>query len=373
MSDPIKHTTDWRFSTVASWLAVTVASLYYSEPQQIPFQLPIHAALCGVLWWIIQSPNQHTVPKSLCYFVLITALFPFTQTSLVLIHLVMFTSLFSVHFKPITVTGVVVVMLAVYSAFKFDAWQGQVPWATLAIWGFWGLATGIMSRRFVQSLNMHYQSRQNVKELQATQSMMTAMSKEQERLAISRELHDSLGHKLTALSINLDFIKRTAPNELQESLNTCHTLSQEILDEVRHIVSAQRQDIGLLKTSLLSIFNATPTLKCSLSLAPELARLDQQQSLCLIRFCQEMINNTLKHSNATEIEFTIALSDIEHKIIATAHHNSPESKLPKAGNGIKGLQERVALLNGTFTQKITNSTLVSELCIPLHLDTAEVA
>lgn len=111
---------------------------------------------------------------------------------------------------------------------------------------------------FVESLNMHYRSRQNYKELQAAQSMMAAMTKEQERLAISRELHDSLGHKLTALSINLDFIKRTATQESQENLATCHALSQEILEEVRHIVSAQRQDFGLLKSSLQSIFATRP-------------------------------------------------------------------------------------------------------------------
>ena len=84
--------------------------------------------------------------------------------------------------------------------------------------------------------------------------MMNAMSAEQERLNLSRELHDTLGHKLTALSINLDFAKRKATPELEETLSTCHSLSQELLEEVRFIVSNQRSDPSLLKTSLEQVF-----------------------------------------------------------------------------------------------------------------------
>ena len=138
--------------------------------------------------------------------------------------------------------------------------------------------------------------------------MMNAMSAEQERLNLSRELHDTLGHKLTALSINLDFAKRKATPELEETLSICHSLSQELLEEVRFIVSNQRSDSSLLKTSLEQLFLATPQLKCHLNLNEQSKTLKQDDSLCIIRFCQEMISNTIRHTQATEITFNVFIS-----------------------------------------------------------------
>lgn len=186
-----------------------------------------------------------------------------------------------------------------------------------------------VSRKIIQSLNIHYQSRQNYKELKATQSIMNAMSAEQERLNLSRELHDTLGHKLTALSINLDFAKRKATAESEENLTLCHSLTQELLDEVRSIVSTQRAEISLLRTSLEQVFKVTPQLACTLNLDKKLSYLNQNDSLCVIRFCQEMISNTLKHTQATEITFNVELKFSDHTgelldkdtLTATAVHN----------------------------------------------------
>ncbi|TMP64240.1 histidine kinase, partial [Pseudoalteromonas ruthenica] len=94
-------------------------------------------------------------------------------------------------------------ILSLYCALSFERWEGNIPWITIIVWSFFCLMNWFVSRRIIESLNVHYQSRQNFKELKATQSVMRAMSAEQERLNLSRELHDTLGHKLTALSINL--------------------------------------------------------------------------------------------------------------------------------------------------------------------------
>ncbi|MFC3033949.1 sensor histidine kinase [Pseudoalteromonas fenneropenaei] len=368
MQQAVQHTMDWRLSTLASWLVVTIACLFFSSLDVLTaLQVPLHLLILGLLWWVIKAPNQYIVPAAIGYFVLIAGLLPLTQTSLVLIHLVMFTSLFSVHFRPLMMVLSVALMLGLYSAINLSYWQGNIPWLTLGIWGGFALVNGIVSRRFVESLNMHYQSRQNYKELKATQSMMAAMSAEQERLAISRELHDSLGHKLTALAINFDFLKRTAPADLQSNVANCHALSQEILAEVRQIVTAQRQDIGLLKSSLQPILTAVPNLQAQLNLAPELEHVGQEQALCLIRFCQEMLSNTLKHTQATQITFSLSLAhnDGQQEIVATAVHNHKEQTLPKFGNGLKGLSERLNMLQGTFRQQLVDDKLLSEIRMPL--------
>ena len=373
MEQAIRHTTDWTFSTLASWLGVSIASLYYANSSSdLLLQVPLNLMILALLWYAIKRPNEHVNTVSVVYFSLIVLLMTLTSTTLVFIHLIMFTAIFCSHFNPVRMIVFVGAILSIYCALNFERWEGNIPWITIIVWSFFCLMNWFVSRRIVESLNVHYQSRQNFKELKATQSVMRAMSAEQERLNLSRELHDTLGHKLTALSINLDFAKRKATSESAETLTLCHELSQELLDQVRDIVSNQRQETSLLRTSLEHVFCATPQLKCQLSLAEQLTFLDQKSSLCLIRFCQEMISNTLKHTQATEIAFDINVcAQQENKsylVVASAVHNQSEQAIPKRGNGLKGLEERMAMVNGQFTQCIEASQLINKISFPLQVE-----
>jgi len=374
MEHTIRHTTDWTYSTIASWLGVTIACLYYANSQMLLIaQIPVHLMILAVLWFVIKRPNDHVNTVAMTYFLLLVSLMQLSSTTLVFIHLIMFTAIFSAHFSPIKMTFSVMAILAVYTTTNFERWQGDIPWITLIVWTFFCMMNWFVSRKIIQSLNIHYQSRQNYKELKATQSMMNAMSAEQERLNLSRELHDTLGHKLTALSINLDFAKRKATPGLEETLSLCHNLSQELLEEVRDIVSNQRAEASLLKASLEQVFSATPQLKCHLNLADNLSSLNQDDSLCVIRFCQEMISNTLKHTQATDISFDIYLQSqdddgkktIKNTIITTAVHNQSEKVIPKSGNGLMGLKERMILINGEFKQEIRENRLINKISFPI--------
>lgn len=368
MSQVIRHTTDWSASTLISWCIVSVICLLYpAENTLIYWQLPIHAFTLGLLWFSIKRPNQHVPFIALLYWLLIAALIPLTNTSLVLIHLVMFSALFSVHFTWLVIWIMVGTLLSVYFAYYYWLLESTV-WSTVAIWGGFALMNVVISKKIVESLNMHYQSKQNYEELKATQSMLRAMSAEQERLHISRELHDALGHKLTALSINLDFLKRTADGNAQEMLVSCHQMSQEILTEVREIVSSQRAGKGMLKLSLENLIAQTPKLSCSLQLASQLEALSGTSALCVVRFCQEMINNTLKHTQATKLNLSIKLSNEMSPLMieAYASHNQPELTVPIQKNGLKGLTERLEAVGGQFTQKIEDGVLQNKITLPFQ-------
>ncbi|MEQ3530747.1 histidine kinase [Pseudoalteromonas sp. XMcav11-Q] len=366
MDSPIRHTTDWRFSTLASWLGVTLACMYYRNSQlALVGQLIISGAILTLLFFIIHNPNKRVHAAACTYLVLIALLMQVSTTSLVFIHLVMFSAIFSPHFSFPKVLSAVLLAMLVYGFTHYTRWEGSVPWITFAVWLFFCAMNWFVSRRIVESLNMHYQSRQNYKELKAAQHMMGAMSAAQERLNISRELHDSLGHKLTALSINLDFAKRTANEDMEPTLASCHQLSQTLLEEVRSIVSTQRHNKTLLKQALEAIFTATPNLRYTLELDRGSEQISQAHSLCVIRFCQEMVSNTLKHTKANHINFEVVIDTANHNLKASAFHNQSESSLPKQGNGLSGLHERLALLNGSFTQKIKNQKLISSITIPV--------
>ncbi|KZN49473.1 sensor histidine kinase [Pseudoalteromonas luteoviolacea] len=369
MDTQIRHTTDWRFSTIASWLGVTSACAYFANsPIALMLQLPISLSILLLLFYVLKHPNERVIAVSIGYFVLILALIPLTSTSLIFIHLVMFSAVFSPHFSLLKIMTAIILAMSVYGIEHADRWQGDIPWITFVVWLFFCSMNWFVSRRIVESLNMHYQSRQNYKELKAAQHVMGAMSAQQTRQHISRELHDSLGHKLTALSIHLDFVKRTAPKSVAETVNTCHQLSQQALSEVRDIVSTQRSDKPLLKQALEGIFALTPTLSCSLDVEVKDTLISQQHALCIVRFCQEMVSNTLKHTQANQFHFEVHIVSQSNKpyVMAKAWHNQPESSLPKAGNGLSGLKERMAQHHGHFEQLIEGSRLISVISLPLE-------
>lgn len=369
MDVAIRHTTDWRFSTLASWLGVTIACAYYSNNHSdLLLQIPVSGAILALLFYVLKAPNSYVNFVAAAYFLLIAILMQLTSTSLIFIHLVMFSAIFSPHFSLPKAIFAIIATILTYSLTHYEAWQGNTPWVMFIVWFFFCTMNWFVSRRIVESLNMHYQSRQNYKELKATQQMMGALHASQERLHISRELHDALGHKLTALSINLDFAKRTAPADMEETLLNCHQLSQEVLEEVRAIVSAQRNDNTLLKQALEGIFALTPQLRCHLSITPTAEQLSQEYALCVIRFCQEMISNTLKHTKANEITFDIQVttSDEGGILKALAFHNQRENMLPRPGNGLTGLNERVANFKGQYIQEIHDERLLNTLLLPFE-------
>ena len=371
MESTIRHTTDWRFSTLASWLGVTSACAYYANSElALYLQVLVSSSILAILLYVLKQPNKYVYGVALSYFLLILAMMQLSSTSLVFIHLVMFTAVFSPHFSLPKILACVVAAMLVYGLTHYARWENGIPWITFTIWFFFCLMNWFVSRRIVESLNTHYESRQNYKELKATQHMMGAMHAAQERQNISRELHDSLGHKLTALSINLDFAKRAANEATVETLSLCHQLSQEVLAEVREIVSTQRNDKTILKQALEAICELTPNLRCDLQLSKETEQLPQDFALCVLRFTQEMISNTLKHTQANHFTLQVNVTHVNQhpQLIAKAYHNQPETHLPKQGNGLAGLNERMTQFGGEFSQHIEQETLINTMTLPLNLE-----
>lgn len=79
-------------------------------------------------------------------------------------------------------------------------------------------------------------------QLLATQQLLAGAVSAAERLRIARDLHDAIGHHLTAINLYLDLATRQAGGQVVESLQTSRQLAQRLLAEVRAVVSVERQD-----------------------------------------------------------------------------------------------------------------------------------
>ena len=185
------------------------------------------------------------------------------------------------------------------------------------------------------------------RELMATQHLLGESSRESERTRIARDLHDLVGHHLTALSINLQVASHLSQGEAKEKIDQCHSLSKLLLSDVRDAVSTLRTlpvvDLG----ELLSIaIKDIPRLNIQMDVAEGLQLDDTNTAEALLRTVQEAITNTLKHSTATRAQ--IRVTKQQDTVILEYRDNGREVGEIVEGNGLTGMRERIEKLGGNL-------------------------
>lgn len=183
------------------------------------------------------------------------------------------------------------------------------------------------------------------RELLATQHLLSEASRESERTRIARDLHDLLGHHLTALTINLQVAGHLSEGQAKEKIDQCHALSKLLLSDVREAVSTLRNLPVVNLRELLEIAVCDiPRLQISLEIEDELQLDDVNTAEVLLRVIQEAITNTLKHSEAREV--TIRVYKEHDQVVLNYTDNGGGCEQLQAGNGLQGMRERIERLGG---------------------------
>jgi signal transduction histidine kinase len=185
------------------------------------------------------------------------------------------------------------------------------------------------------------------RELRATRALVAEGARAQERLRLSRELHDIAGHKLTALKLQLSLEIRTRGSSASGTLAQCSMLADELLTDIRVVVSALRQEDTIdLKTALLALNPAIASVSVQFNIESGAEVSDIAKAEALLRCAQEGITNALRHSGATEV--LITLSRNEQELVLSVEDNGAGYSLPAplAGNGLRGLRERLEEFEG---------------------------
>ena len=210
------------------------------------------------------------------------------------------------------------------------AWQG------FAFAAGWIAASESRGRSEVERLNA---------ELLATRELLADSSRLAERLHIARELHDSLGHHLAALTVNLDLASRTAEGRSAEPVREAHTLARLLLGDVREVVSELRTSRPLdLPRALRTLQSAGGDLAIELVLEDGLELCDPGQAHALFRCAQEAITNARKH--AEERHLRIELARAGEGIELRARDDGRGAAAVTLGNGLRGMRERLGELGG---------------------------
>ncbi|MFK5856539.1 MAG: PAS domain S-box protein, partial [Bacteroidota bacterium] len=192
-----------------------------------------------------------------------------------------------------------------------------------------------------------------------------------ERKRISSDLHDGLGQLLTASSLNFNSIKHDIPllsKKKQEEYNSGIKFLEKSIREIRNIAHNLMPNtieyFGLI-AAVNSLFNSIKTSsKFSISLSENIGkkRFDHQLEINMYRITQEILNNAIKHSNATKIQFQYQVYDDE--LIFTYEDDGVGfnyNKKKKSGSGLSNIKNRVTSMSGfiSINSKAGKGTSIS--------------
>ena len=257
----------------------------------------------------------------------------------------------------------------------------------VAIWGI----VRDQTERFRQEKVLRKKSRQLQALFLESEKMRTELSvlsqkmlrlQEEDRLRISRELHDEVGQTLTAISTTLEIARQdvlAGRSNVGEQIADVQSLTREIMRSVRRVVRELRpvviDELGLLESlrKYTSDFESRFGIHTVFSYDPIEEQLSSDEKVTIYRIVQESLTNVARHSGATEAQVSLferqlggangddPISMTMLEIVDNGRGmkapliSPPGVSLPPSfadsvtkGTGLLGIKERVRLLSGTF-------------------------
>ncbi|MEU6642343.1 histidine kinase [Saccharomonospora sp. NPDC046836] len=186
-----------------------------------------------------------------------------------------------------------------------------------------------------------------ITELKATTALLAESSRSAERLRIARELHDLVGHQLTALVLELEVASHRSGPDANEHVVRSKALARDLLGDVRHAVGELRARPPQLHQALTEIVADLPHPRVHLSIDEDVEP-DEACAAALIRCTQEVVTNAIRHAEAENLWITIGQAATGN-ITLSAHDDGRGAPLLRMGNGLTGLRERIEHLGGAVS------------------------
>jgi signal transduction histidine kinase len=185
-------------------------------------------------------------------------------------------------------------------------------------------------------------------ELEATRELLAQSVRLAERARIGRNLHDVLGHHLTALSLNLEVASHLTEGDARKRVDTAQSVTKLLLGDVRGVVGELRREEGLdLPAALRKLADGIPQPHVHIGVAPGLAIEDPAAGEVVLRCAQEIVTNAVRHARADNLWL-----DVTRKgggIEIRGRDDGRGSAAVRSGNGLDGMRERVEHRGGTLS------------------------
>ena len=177
----------------------------------------------------------------------------------------------------------------------------------------------------------------------------------EERNRLAREMHDTIGHRLTVASVQLEGAQRLCPSDPDRAASMIGTVRQQVreaLAELRSTVAALRTPIEAdlhLRSSLkrlISQFEEATGLAVHRLLPEEMPQLPHAHRLALVRTAQEGLTNIQKHAHASQVWVVLSVRDHAITLLISDDGKGISLGGRPAGYGLRGLRERASQLDG---------------------------
>ena len=208
------------------------------------------------------------------------------------------------------------------------------------------MAASFSSATLLREKRMRNELAQAHVELQAAGALLAESTRTAERLRISRELHDLIGHQLTVLTLNLEAARHLETDAARRHVERADEVARGLLHDVRATVGTMRTRPTDMQRALEDMVEGIPGLAVDIAVDPELD-LGEEQQVAFIRLAQEAVTNTIRHADATRLQIDLAREG--DQVTLVARDDGLGARTAELGNGLRGLRERFEDLGGELT------------------------
>ena len=251
--------------------------------------------------------------------------------------------------------GFTVLSIVVGYFIYLDMFLSQTPFIIIAVIGVVLLPFTLFSKNKQENLEG---------QLESARERISQLVVHEERQRIARDLHDTLGQKLSMIGLKSDLAVRLVEKNPEQAILEIRDIRQTAsiaLKEVRELVANIRS--VSVSEELIRVKQMLDAAEIDVIISgDDVGNLKMPTlSESVVAMClKEAVNNIVRHSKANHCLISITQSDNEVQLVVYDDGVGFNKDLQHAGNGLKGMRERLEFINGTLeiNQKNTGTELV---------------
>ena len=396
MDNSVESTTTRNVANVQQWLILRPADTasymtlvigylvsVLGESRLTPFNFTattIISLLCGfLLWWLnavgeIREWQRVLALAALSILAFLNGLLAATGLwfNFLLYFVIVANTFIHLSLRTALIANLLLYLEVGLTFFLLDKWNGlSTNWLSMlsgfAFVGAFSLSNRLLTTERERSSRLLSQLETSNHELETAHAQLQHYAKEIEELAITRErtrmareIHDTLGHYLTIITIQLETMSKLQehdPARVHTEIEEARRVAAQCMQEVRIAVAALRPtsianlDLKQALIQLASEFRrAVPETELTLDLETLLPTHSAELQLALYRAAQEALTNVRKHTRAAKVLLRLRYENesIELMVRDNGQGMMATDFLPQqsSGFGLIGLRERIELLGG---------------------------
>ncbi|GEN84145.1 sensor histidine kinase DesK [Sporosarcina luteola] len=195
-------------------------------------------------------------------------------------------------------------------------------------------------------------------QLETARDRISELTLLEERERIARDLHDTLGQKLSMIGLKSDLARRLIlkdPEEAERELAEIRQTASTALKEVRELVADMRATKLIDEVMRIRQILSAAEIELRIEGDPHVTQIPSNVENVLGMCLKEAVTNVVKHSEATICE--VAFKQTEDEVSIVVQDNGKGMKEgPSVGSGLKGMRERLEFVNGSLLSEVNNGT-----------------